>query len=335
MQKTTHTYATHGIPLECDVYARPGPLSSSPASPDSPVFLFFHAGGLVCCGRDRIPPWLVQVCLQRGWPLISASYRLMPQPGGAGLVEDVSAAYAFAQAYQAPAGKSRRVIVGGASAGFFMTTLVAHHCSPPPLALLSICGIASFTHPFFTSSTLLSDPIPDGALDEHIAGPPVVGVSDPATVSIFSPEMLLPDGFPNRAYVAPAPPPKPELPPGRYERGMLYEYYTARNAWAGLLGPDVDPGYAWALDTNPEARARRARWPRTSIFHGDADVPVPLGVSEEMRRCLGDRVRLFVAPGMDHLFEQKSFIEDEGAEMDAVRAAVRALDENVAAALAE
>jgi acetyl esterase/lipase len=111
-QKSTHIYAEHGFPLECDVYTKDGTCSS-----DAPVFLFFHAGGLVAWGRDTIPPWLVQTCLDRGWPLISPSYRLLPQAGAAGLLADVSAAYGFAQKWETQGGTKRRVIVGGASAG--------------------------------------------------------------------------------------------------------------------------------------------------------------------------------------------------------------------------
>jgi len=55
LTKRTHTYATHGIPLECDVYE----AANYPKT--SPVLLFFHSGGLVAGGRWDIPPWLVQV----------------------------------------------------------------------------------------------------------------------------------------------------------------------------------------------------------------------------------------------------------------------------------
>jgi acetyl esterase/lipase len=53
--KSTHVFAVHDIPLECDVYQ----ASDYPES--SPVLLFFHSGGLVTGGRQDIPPWLVQV----------------------------------------------------------------------------------------------------------------------------------------------------------------------------------------------------------------------------------------------------------------------------------
>jgi acetyl esterase/lipase len=55
LTKSTHTFATHDIPLECDVY------QSDDYPKSSPVLLFFHSGGLVAGGRQDIPPWLVQV----------------------------------------------------------------------------------------------------------------------------------------------------------------------------------------------------------------------------------------------------------------------------------
>lgn len=56
MLKETHVFARHGgLDLECDVYSPPQRAESSP------VFLFFHSGGLVGGSKERVPPWLVQV----------------------------------------------------------------------------------------------------------------------------------------------------------------------------------------------------------------------------------------------------------------------------------
>ncbi|KAI9172546.1 Lipase 2 [Paramyrothecium foliicola] len=327
LQKTTHAYANHGLLLECDVYA--DEVSSS----DKPVFLFFHAGGLVDWGRDTIPPWLVQVCFQRKWPLISPSYRLLPQVGASGLVQDVSAAYAFARQWEATAGMERQVIVGGASAGFFTAALVAHHCTPPPLTLLSICGINTFRHDFFASSVLLTPtPIEDAEMAEFITGPPVVGTSRADSPAIFDLDKLLPSGGRNSAYQSP--PQSASLSKGSYRRGDLYDYYIYKNAWLELVG-SIDPGYASAKKPSAEtAPWVSAKWPPTVIFHGDADVDLPVDVSSRMVECLGsDMVQLFVLPGEGHLFEKMKWIEDEGADMDVVRTAVKALDAVVEKAL--
>lgn len=54
--------------------------------------------------------------MRRKWPLISASYRLLPQVGAQGLLKDAIAAHEFARAFEAPKGSSRRVIACGGSA---------------------------------------------------------------------------------------------------------------------------------------------------------------------------------------------------------------------------
>lgn len=115
IKHSTYPYATHDdIALDCDVYTHEDECDAT----DVPVLLFFHAGGLVGGSRSCVPPWLVQTCYQRKWPLLSPSYRLLPQTGAQGLLEDAIAAFQFAQTYGASVtGRKRQVIVAGASAG--------------------------------------------------------------------------------------------------------------------------------------------------------------------------------------------------------------------------
>ncbi|UNI15849.1 hypothetical protein JDV02_002343 [Purpureocillium takamizusanense] len=279
------------------------------------------------------------ICFKRKWPLISFSYRLFPQTTSKGLLEDAKAAHAFARRYQTPEGQSRRVIVGGGSGGVFPATLIVHNCEPPPLALFSIQGINTFRHPHYTSSTLISpEPIRDEDMAEAIAGPLTVGVSVPGADNVFRMDMLRrADASRNPDYSYDEAE-EQQPPPPRNPRSGMYEYYTHRNAWPGMVG-DVDVGFAWAREEEKEEeergtaearRARVARWPPTVIFHGDADVAVPLALSEQMRDCLGeDKVSLFVAPGQEHLYDLTRFIEDPAPEMDVVRQAVARLDEIV------
>lgn len=115
LQKSTKLYALHQIGLECDIY------DATDYPPDSPVFLFFHSGGLVSGARSAVPPWLAQHCFRRKWPLVSASYRLLPQVDGYGLLDDARATYEFARSL---GGVDRSAIVGGASAGMFFFGLL-------------------------------------------------------------------------------------------------------------------------------------------------------------------------------------------------------------------
>ncbi|SPO01535.1 uncharacterized protein DNG_04208 [Cephalotrichum gorgonifer] len=310
LTKTTRVFARHGeLDLECDILEAP----DYPA--ESPVFLFFHSGGLVGGAKERVPPWLVQACFRRKWPLISAAYRFLPQALTAGLLEDVTAAYEFAKSWKP---ESRGVVLGGASAGFFMATLVVHHnLAPPPLALLSITGITTHQHEFFRSSVLLTpEPIPEAAVAGHLdpSGPIVVGKGAPDDPVVFTLDKLTPDGAKNPAYTAPV-----QAPLDPYRRGCLYEYYLHRNAFPALVA-DIDPGFESASTSGRS-------WPPTVIIQGDDDYSVSMDVSVHMRDMLGeDRVKLFLAKGQGHLFEAASWWEDDGAGMDAVREAIAALD---------
>ncbi|KAM0449997.1 hypothetical protein ACHAO4_006876 [Trichoderma viride] len=319
VHKLTEEYDNHGMSLKCDIY------TDNDYPKDAPVFLYFHPGGLVDGNRDLIAPWLVQSCIQRKWPLICPTYRLLPQAGGDGLLQDASAAYDFARNWNTVPNSQRRVIVGGASGGFFMAAIIAHHCNPKPLALLSIQGINTFRHPFFNSSILLAEEeIPHSTMEKYITGPTQSGDDMRPDESAFVLDKLTPNGAKNPNYS----PPEAGSDNLSIYRGMLYDYYTFNNSFVDLVG-SVDPGYQWAK--LPDAKDRVAQWPKTVIFHGNNDPDVVLNVSEDMRDCLGeDKVTLIVADGQPHLYELEKFIEDDSPGMDVVRQSVARLDEIVA-----
>lgn len=364
LRKITHQYAHHDIPLECDVY------DAINYANDAPVFLFFHAGGLVGGSRTCVPPWLVQVraysilgewamdneltsstaqtCYDQKWPLISASYRLVPPIGGKELLDDVTAAYQFAR--KLGNGADRRVIVGGASAGkkifliislyprnleselimkkgLFMASLVPHHLQPPPLALFSISGIATFKHPFFHSSTQLTPhPIPKSEVEHFFNSPVIVGSVPDYEPCAFSTTMLLPSSTAKDPdYVHPKPP--AEKSAGEKEidkRDTLYDYFLYENAFGEIVG-DVDLGFDWALERGEKWEA----WPPTVFIQGDADVDVEKDVCVSAASKLGDKARFFMAEGQPHLFEASSFLEEETPAMDQVRAAIAELKDIV------
>ena len=195
-----------------------------------------------------------------------------------------------------------------------MATLVAHHyLTPPPLALLSITGIATFQHPFFSSSVCLAPkPSTEDDMAQHMAGPAVVGVSPPWMPAIFTLDKLSPDGAKNLDYSYPAP------GESHSNRGDLYEYYLHRNEFPALVG---------AIDSGFDPKHSAADWPPTVIIHGDSDPAVAFDVSLHMQKSLGeDKVKLFVAKGQAHLFEDANWWEDETEGMGTVRDAVACLD---------
>ncbi|KAI3541573.1 hypothetical protein CSPX01_07381 [Colletotrichum filicis] len=329
LNKTTLVFSQRTIPLECDVY------SSVEYPLIAPVFLYFHSGGLVSGSRECVPPWLVQVCFKNQWTLISASYRMLPQAKASGLLQDATDAYSFALrwAITNELAPNRKVIVGGSSAGFFIASLTAHHLHPTPLALLSITGITTFRHPFFSSSVLLTpEPITEAQMSHHLSAPVSIGVTSANNPQVFHVEKILPDGAKNTAFVLPPLPISDDGNCDEFPRGCLYDYYLYRNEFLNLVG-EIDPGYEWAESEMGESRA--AAWPPTTIIQGDADEDVDLSVSTHMVHCLGDsKVKLFLAEGQPHLYEATRFIEDDMSGMDAVRQAVSNLEADLARALA-
>ncbi len=137
----THAYKTlpSGQQILLDIYT-PSELSERSVPDTDPILLFFHAGGLTSFNRKTLSPHLVQSVLRRGWTLVSADYRLLPQASGPDLWDDVKDAYEFvlmrlpnilhnSSASRGPqmARKARRIIIGGASAGWWFL---------PPLGFL-------------------------------------------------------------------------------------------------------------------------------------------------------------------------------------------------------
>jgi hypothetical protein len=206
-----------------------------------------------------------------------------------------------------------------------MPAIIAHNCEPKPLALFSIQGINTFRHRFFNSSVQTAgEETPYSAMEKFITGPIQVGEMLPDE-STFVLDKLTPDGAKNPSFTPPLP---HEAGSSGIDRTMLYDYYTFNNSFVDMVG-SIDPGYQWAK--LPDAKERRAQWPKTVIFHGDNDPDVELNVSEDMRDCLGeDKVTLFIAEGQPHLYELENFIEDDAPGMDIVKKSVARLDEIVA-----
>lgn len=203
-----------------------------------------------------------------------------------------------------------------------MANLVAHHATPPPMAMLSVTGIATFRHPFFNSATLLTtEPVTAEEMAPYLQGPVEAGMDTAG----FALEMLLPSGEKNSDYEPPAPAvSSSEDASVKYPRGCLYDYYLYNNGFLEMVG-GVDPGFEWAKKESEGERLKN--WPTTVFIQGDSDPDVAPGVTTETVGYLGpDKAKLHMAVGEDHLFEQLSFLEDEGPSMDVVRDALKSLD---------
>ena len=204
-----------------------------------------------------------------------------------------------------------------------MAAMTAHHLNPKPLALLSITGIPTFRHPHFNSSTSIPDssPLSEEDVKAAFASPLSVG-STP--LFVFDPDMLLPSSAKNPNYQMPFPPTKGFDTAGQNPYlGSLFSYFVRENAYLPRLA-DIDPGYDWAATAaaDPAQRDKLAQWPVTIFIQGDADTAVPLEVCGDAAKALGEKGRMFVAKGEGHLFENGSFLEEQGPGMDAVRQAI-------------
>jgi len=130
--RSTHVFKTvDQLNLELDLYT----LEVDQAAylrrdPNGVIFLWFHGGGFVGFNRRLLPAHVVQSCLRRGWSLVSADYRLLPQVTGYEVVKDARDAYYFVRdkLVGIVTGRSDAqpfVIMGGGSGGKHLTRSLA------------------------------------------------------------------------------------------------------------------------------------------------------------------------------------------------------------------
>jgi acetyl esterase len=93
---------------------------------DTPLMLYFHGGGFVCCDidtHDSICSWLAKSSQGR---VLSVGYRLAPETPFPGQIEDVRAACAWAfQNAQSFGAKSHQIALAGDSAGAYLAATMA------------------------------------------------------------------------------------------------------------------------------------------------------------------------------------------------------------------
>lgn len=206
--------------------------------------------------------------------------------------------------------------------GAFLATLIAHHLEPP-IALLSISGILTFQHPFFQSSVRLTSSLISNEIAEtFLQGPVVVGTSPTYDPWFFHMDMLQRStGMQNLTFIHPRVPTfKKEEDTMAENRRQLYELFVHHNEYNKMLGV-VDPGFAW---TKSEP-SKCSKWPITIIVTGSKDEDVDKDVSISTANQLGGKALLFIAPDQPHMFEATKFLEDEVAEMNVIREAIKAL----------
>ncbi|KAE9362882.1 hypothetical protein N431DRAFT_490327 [Stipitochalara longipes BDJ] len=317
VSKSTHVYKTVGsLEILIDVYLTDADVSSNRYTVSTPVVLYFHGGGLVAHDRRQLAPHIVQLCLMRGWPLVSPDYRLFPQASGLEMLEDIKDAYSFVleklpSILGSGTGLMKNVIVAGSSAGAYLTYQAGHHFSPRPLALLTYYGHATIDDDFYRSNTTLMNPPITLEQVEHFLKEPVhCGFSPPSNQ--FDPNCLLEDLSPNSSWK------RPEREGGSLPRDVLFVYLNQINRYPemakGLDTPINDPGWK--------------NFTPTIVVQGDADPVISLKHSENMGSIIGPTPpKRFVVPGAGHGFDMTLFVGDPGLVI--VEDAWKALDEVV------
>ncbi len=94
-----------------------------PDEPGFATFLFFHGGGMTGGTKD-VGVFAGEYLAKRGWGVVSADYRLMPEVEWPAFLEDAAAAVAWTKSHIAEYGGSGKLYVGGNSAGAYMSMML-------------------------------------------------------------------------------------------------------------------------------------------------------------------------------------------------------------------
>ncbi|TGO24261.1 hypothetical protein BPAE_0107g00080 [Botrytis paeoniae] len=287
----------------------------------STAVLYLHGGGLTGFDREHLPPHIVQSCLLRNWPIISADYRLMPQASAQDMLEDVISAYYFVHKrllelldFKKLENEKINIILMGSSAGAYLSYIAKPHLSPPPVVVFIYYGCPTVHDPknhFSSSKTLFNEtPYSESRFAHFLASPPSINPT-PSFFPIFNSSSLLPNFSHDPAY-------KP-LPKGEFEdRSSLFLWLVQENKlpemWKGVdqgLESEVWEGFG-----------------KTIIVHGDQDELIPYYMAKQAVNVIGPHdAQLFTAIGRKHGWDMPLFLGDPG--LREIEEAWESLDEIV------
>ncbi|KUJ14331.1 alpha/beta-hydrolase [Mollisia scopiformis] len=321
--KLTHTFKqVSGLELKADIYLRSLDAHRREYNRSQPVVLYFHGGGFVFSDREDVPPHIVQLCLMRGWVLVSADYRKLPQISGTEMWEDARDAFVFVRetlpgilAGRLSGARFENVVLVGRSAGAYLSYLCGHNMDPKPIAMLTYYGVTSMSDPFFHSSFQMG-PAPIGweRVKPFYSEDVTLGTTLPSKK--FDPDCLLPDLTRNPAWKRPHP------EPGPHPRIVLVPWFFQENQYPEMM-QEVDKSLddkAWT------------EFPPTILVHGDKDVVNPYECSVRLVEAIGvPPAKLFTAVGQGHGFDELFFSGEPG--LSVVEEAWITLDEAVKARL--
>ena len=150
--KPTHTvtYKTVGsLDIPLDLYV---PTNAR----NAPILLWFHGGGLLQGRRDQLAQHMRRGVSKYGFACISADYRLAPQVGVKGILQDVKDCIAFirndlSKHIEEGVVDVTRLAVSGSSAGGYLALLAGIYVDPKPQVILPIYAITDPLGTFFTN----------------------------------------------------------------------------------------------------------------------------------------------------------------------------------------
>ncbi|WOO84144.1 AB hydrolase superfamily protein [Vanrija pseudolonga] len=268
------------------------PLRIFPAAkPSGPWLLWLHGGGFIG-GKHATPnAWVVPAFHGRGYTVVSAAYRFLPQASFGDILTDVKDAFGWCRANLGsivPGTSVDIYAVGGDSAGGALACLAGHELSPRPRAILNLYGLVDATDPSFHVAS--GRKATSGAFSrEEIEA--AIRDRDPANAVTICPwewemEPVLPLAELRRCWGMPA-----------FEVTAAHRLRGDMNAVLGSEGRLVDTlvrrdmltdeAYQRALvDASAAKRPLGPEYPATFFLHGDADVVVPVSQSRDMAAAL-------------------------------------------------
>ena len=245
-----------------------------------PILLRFHGGGLLQGSRTSVPPHLLRGIQSHGYALVSADYRLAPQVGVSSILEDVLDCIHYVRndlsresAVEKDVLDTSRLAIVGSSAGGYLGLLAGLYAVPKPNVVLAIYPITNPQGEFF----LKPHPHPLG----HIGRSEVADALD-KDADVVSEDTNCGEG-----------------------RRKMYFWMLQTASYADLVSVDADD-----LDLIVSSQVRKIgkiALPPTYICHGDADVLVDVGQSDEVvdaMRDVGLVHQYERLEGVDHLFDR-------------------------------
>ncbi len=305
-----------------DLALRVWPADPPPSSP-APFIIWTHGGSFIA-GHHFLPlPWLAPGFRQRGYHLVSHSYRLGPQARLDEQVEDSLEAVAWCRANLLTVlGQDLvdvdRYVLCGESSGGTIAALMVHRLDPPPKALIDVYGIIDFL------STDKIDGGPGGAQDlppwkgEFSEEELVAFLSDrdPANILTnalyWNEQELVPEEFLSK-YL------KTDFKYNKRIRlqAELQVWKGTRKPAKGLVKTTFhaekfadDQALTSFIQSQSALQLLegKAHHPPTAFLHGTADVNVPLEQSQALAKRLremGIPVVECYEPDQKHVFDDK------------------------------